>query len=300
MNAVRIQANSRTLRIVTQYREAMRLKTIPGTFLNLAPEIIPFLLGPIFLGLSGPALILSDILPRLAIFFLLFLSWYAAKQTAFSLIEARALSEKESRPKREGLRLVGLVISAIATLAFLQLMRLHLSYETFVGILALVGLGGLRVSLLKKGLSNLADLISLLYLTGIGFASVILTAGLLFWQPLLLALGVACMTLAFEKLQRIESAPNTASLPRLSKTDARSLAFLLVGAPTFVAFLSYMNELPRSFGAVYLTLLLSSRVITALKNAQESGHLSGGLSQRVAGISLLFIAIIAVASHLSI
>lgn len=249
---------------------------------------------------------LAEIVGRYLVFLLLFVSWHIVKRIAFQLISQREQADKAGEKRNEKLKLLGLITSALLTMLFLQLMRLRVGYAEFVGILVILGLGGLRESLLKKGLLDWAQLVSLFYLTGIGYISICLIHGAVVWQPVFIALGLACLVLSFEILDVIEQNPERYPFQRNGTPTskgaklARCVPFLLACGPTFVASMAYMNELPKSFGAVFLTLLLSSRVITSLKDAEKSGTSPPVLSKQVAGICVLFVVIIAVTRYLTI
>lgn len=254
-------------------------------------------------GLQPSRSNLPDFLSRYLIFLMLFACWFLVRRLAFHLIEQRG---KPQRKGKEVGRLAVLVIAALATMMFLQLIKLKVEYFEFVGILVILGLGGLRESLAKKALHNWSQLVSLTYVTGVSYISISLAIEVTTWQPAFLALGLACMVLAFEVLKFLEQNLDRYSFQRngtpISKGSqlARAVPFLLACGPTFVASMAYMNELPKSFGAVFLTLWPSSRIITALKDAEKSGTLAQNLSQQASGISVLFIVIIALTSYLSI
>lgn len=270
----------------------MKLKTFSLRVLEAAPQICPFLLGPLFFSFNREIILDPTVSASYVLFFGLFLAWYGVKRSAFELIERKA-AQKAQPSAKDKLLLVALAVTSGLTLVFLELMRLRLQYEVFAGVLAVVGLGALRLSLEKKKLTNWAQLVSLLYLTGVGSISIFLGMAVLSWQPVYIGLGLACMVLAAEILAAIER-------EQLPMSAARSVPYLLTCGPTFIAALSYMHELPRSFLAIFVTLIPSTRIITAIKNAQSSSSLSMRTWHAASGICLLFVGIIAVASYLYI
>jgi hypothetical protein len=281
----------------------MRLQAIWKKILRTLPEICPFFLGPLVLRFKYSPTPLVEAASTYAVFLLLFIAWYYVKYFGFGLIALRGKSAKD-RSKPEKRRLFGLVLSCIVTMIFLQLLRIRLGYEHFVGALLILGVGGIRISLLKKGLINWSQLVSLCYLTAIGFLTFTLVTDKITWVAIYVSLGLACMVLAYEVVQYAIDNPQVASFhqngaPRSKGTSiVRPVPFLLIFGPTFIALMVYMRELPSGFLAVFITLLFSSRVITALKDAEKSGTLTTGIERRVASISVLFTVIIAVASHL--
>ncbi len=287
----------------------MQLKTRAQTLVNRTPPLIPFFLGPLFFGVNRERLLDEAWMSSFLLFLLLFLSWSAVKACAFAIIERKAAAKAEPSGK-DKLLLLGLVLSALLTLALLGTLRFKFEYIVFIVVLALLGFGALQTSLLKKGITGLAQLIGLIYLTGIGALSMVMMLENPTWQPLLISLGVACSVLAAEILRDVVNRKDvypferngTPESAKQSKREraTRPVPLLLCCAPLFVAALAYMHELPRPYLAVVLVLLPSTSLITKLKNTKDSVELDRSVGTMAAGISLLFIGIITLVSHLTI
>lgn len=287
---------------VTQYRQAMRLQTATNIFVRTAAEITPFLLGPVVIGFLASADPYVDTLIRYLVFLGLFAVWAGVRYFAFTIIERKAKAE-EDEPGDKKL-LAGLLICSAISMLLLQILWMRIPYEAFTGMLALLGLSALRISLQKKNLPAWSHLASFIYLSGIGYLSFALVSGQTPWQPIFMGLGMGSMVLGFEIIDSLSrkhwkrGSNGHAGFTESEKEFARTASFLMVCGPVFVAVLSYMGTLPKAFLSIFITLVFSSKVITALKNAEKSGTLPESLGLKAAGISVLFAGIIAVASHL--
>ena len=182
------------------------------------------------------------------------------------------------------LPLLGFLGGACIVLTLLTLLRLRLEQLSFLVLLAIMILEGLRTPTRRKGYTDLELLLYFITTTGIGFFSIHLTLMRWHWEAGLASMSIASMVTAARLAKSI------------TQERIRSWVALILFGPTAVAALCYLGALPKSYILIMFILLLARPFLGLLTQSAESISLPPRFLPQSTGISALFVVILLILS----
>lgn len=244
---------------------------------------LPFLLGPVILGLPIDYFQLPITLRALIYYWIIFLTWAIARSLAFKVLQRKVSGQYQASTFRSFLPFLGFVLLTLGGMTLLTLLRSLVSEEVFLIIFALLGLVALKDALAKREKYDGAALCAFLASSAAGAASLGITGDTLHWQYAGIAFSLASLTTA--------AFISETGMPVITR-NVRTLKLLFFAGPTFVATLAYLRQLPPIYLLSFAILPLAAKLNNLLSTKSER-ELENILPIASSGLCLLLFAIFA-------